>query len=375
MMRQYELVERVRSYDPSADEDALNRAYVFSMKAHGGQKRASGDPYFSHPVEVAGILTDIRLDTDSIVTALLHDTVEDTVATLPRDRDAVRQERRAAGRRRHQAVATRAALARRAPGGELPQAAARHLRRYPRAAGQAGRPAAQHADAGLHQLGRSRARIARETMDIYAPLAERIGMQQMKDELEDLAFAELNPDARAVAHRAARFPARRGRKRRAAHRRRARRRAGRGRAHRQGHGPRKAALFDLAQDAAQERRLRAALRHHGVPRDRGKGRALLPGARHHPHALPLGAGAVQGLHLDAQAQRLPLAAHHGDRPRAAPHRDPDPHARHARGRRARRRRALAVQTGRRAAHRGPPVPLAARDAGDHRARPGRRGVA
>src|ERR1700761_7293069 len=82
MMRQFELVERVKSYDPHADEDALNRAYVFSMKAHGSQLRASGDPYFSHPVEVAGILAQMKLDAASIVTGLLHDTVEDTVATL-----------------------------------------------------------------------------------------------------------------------------------------------------------------------------------------------------------------------------------------------------------------------------------------------------
>ena len=81
MMRQFELVEKVRAYDPSADEDALNRAYVFAMKAHGAQTRASGDPYFSHPLEVAGILTNYHLDTASIITALLHDTIEDTEAT------------------------------------------------------------------------------------------------------------------------------------------------------------------------------------------------------------------------------------------------------------------------------------------------------
>jgi len=82
MIRQFELVERIKSYDPTADEDTLNRAYVYTMKAHGGQTRDSGDPYFSHPVEVAGILTEMKLDSASIVTALLHDTVEDTVATL-----------------------------------------------------------------------------------------------------------------------------------------------------------------------------------------------------------------------------------------------------------------------------------------------------
>ena len=81
VLRQYELVDRVLEYDPGADEALLNRAYVFSMQAHGSQKRASGDPYFSHPIEVAGILTDLRLDDETIATAILHDTVEDTVAT------------------------------------------------------------------------------------------------------------------------------------------------------------------------------------------------------------------------------------------------------------------------------------------------------
>ena len=78
MMRQYELIDRVSSYEPQADEELLNRAYVFATQKHGDQKRASGDPYFSHPVEVAGILTDLRLDCASIATALLHDTIEDT---------------------------------------------------------------------------------------------------------------------------------------------------------------------------------------------------------------------------------------------------------------------------------------------------------
>src|SRR5437667_6575764 len=81
MMRQYELVERVLSYDPKADETLLNRAYVYAMQKHGSQKRASGDPYFSHPLEVAAILTDLKLDDSSIATALLHDTIEDTGTT------------------------------------------------------------------------------------------------------------------------------------------------------------------------------------------------------------------------------------------------------------------------------------------------------
>ena len=82
MIRQFELVDRVKAYDPGADEDLLNRAYVFAMKVHGSQTRLSGDPYFSHPLEVAGILTDYKVDLSSIITALLHDTVEDTETTL-----------------------------------------------------------------------------------------------------------------------------------------------------------------------------------------------------------------------------------------------------------------------------------------------------
>jgi len=81
MMRQYELVDRVRAYNPHADEELLNKAYVYAMRAHGAQKRASGDPYFTHPLEVAAILTEMRLDDSTIVAAVLHDTIEDTGST------------------------------------------------------------------------------------------------------------------------------------------------------------------------------------------------------------------------------------------------------------------------------------------------------
>src|SRR5205085_5263841 len=82
MMRQYDLIDRVKAYNPNTNEDLLNRAYVYAMKAHGTQTRASGDPYFSHPLEVAAILTDLKLDDATIVAAVLHDTIEDTEATL-----------------------------------------------------------------------------------------------------------------------------------------------------------------------------------------------------------------------------------------------------------------------------------------------------
>src|SRR6266853_358313 len=81
MMRQYDLIERVRRYNPNTNEPLLNRAYVYAMKAHGEQVRASGDPYFSHPLEVAAILTDLKLDDATVAAALLHDTIEDTEAT------------------------------------------------------------------------------------------------------------------------------------------------------------------------------------------------------------------------------------------------------------------------------------------------------
>src|SRR6516164_2314454 len=80
MMRQYDLIERVKRYNPRASEALLNRAYVYAMRAHGEQKRASGDPYFSHPLEVAAILTDLKLDDATIAAALMHDTIEDTEA-------------------------------------------------------------------------------------------------------------------------------------------------------------------------------------------------------------------------------------------------------------------------------------------------------
>ena len=196
MMRQFELVELVRSYDPNADEDALNRAYVFSMKAHGAQLRASGDPYFSHPVEVAGILAQMKLDSASIVTGLLHDTVEDTVATLD-DIDAV------FGHEIGRLVDGVTKLSRIELQSDQTKQA-ENFRKLVLAMSEDIRVLLVKLADRLHNMqtlhfiksDEKRRRIARETMDIYAPLAERLGMQRMKDELEDLAFAELQPDAR-----------------------------------------------------------------------------------------------------------------------------------------------------------------------------------
>ncbi len=197
MMRQYELVELVKSYDPNADEDALNRAYVFSMKAHGVQTRASGDPYFSHPVEVAGILAGMKLDGDSIVTGLLHDTVEDTVATL----DEIE---RLFGPKIGKLVDGVTKLSRL----ELKSDEARQAENFRKlflAMSDDIRVLLVKLADRLHNMrtlahvpnAEKRRRVALETMEIYAPLAERIGMQRMKDELEDLAFVQINPEAHA----------------------------------------------------------------------------------------------------------------------------------------------------------------------------------
>ncbi len=196
MIRQFELVERVRSYDRAANEDALNRAYVFSMKAHGAQKRASGDSYFSHPLEVAGILTEYKLDGDSIITALLHDTIEDTPATLA---DIESQFGEGVARLVDGVTKlTRIELqSDRASQGE-------NFRKLLLAMSEDIRVLLVkladrlHNMRTLHHIRNSdtRRRIALETMEIYSPLAERIGMQEMKNELEGLAFTELNPEAR-----------------------------------------------------------------------------------------------------------------------------------------------------------------------------------
>ncbi len=195
MLRQYELVERVKSYDPDADEDLLNRAYVFSMKAHGSQLRASGDPYFSHPIEVAGILTDLNLDDETIVTAILHDTIEDTVAT-PEDI------RRLFGENVARLVDGVTKLSRIEAQTDT-ERAAENLRRFLLAMSDDIRVLLVKLADRLHNMRtlkylknpEKRRRIARETMDIYAPLAERIGMYSFMDELKELSFAELEPEA------------------------------------------------------------------------------------------------------------------------------------------------------------------------------------
>src|SRR5258708_28788803 len=196
LMRQTDLVERVLAYDPDADEALLNRAYVYAMTAHGKQFRASGDPYFAHPLEVAAILTDLKLDVPTIVTALLHDTIEDTLVTYEDIKEKF-------GEEIANLVDGVTKLSQLEVFSERTKQA-ENFRKLMLAITSDIRVLLVKLADRLHNMrtlgyidkAEKRRRIAQETVDIYAPLAGRIGMQNMREELEDLPLAELDPEAR-----------------------------------------------------------------------------------------------------------------------------------------------------------------------------------
>ena len=193
-MRQYELVERVKSYDPNADEVALNRAYTFALKVHGSQKRESGEAYFSHPVAVAAILTEYKLDSATIMAALLHDTVEDTaasyedIAALFGDDVALLVQ----GVTKLDKLQVKSEASKQAE----------NFQKFVLAISEDIRVLLIKLADRLHNMRtlgvrkpEKRVKVARETMEIYVPLAERIGMQNLKDQLEDWSFKFLHPEA------------------------------------------------------------------------------------------------------------------------------------------------------------------------------------
>lgn len=193
MMRQYELVERVQAYNPNVDEQLLNKAYVYAMQKHGSQKRASGDPYFNHPLEVAAILTELKLDDASIVVGLLHDTIEDT--------DATRAEIDHLFGAEIGAIVDGLTKIERLNLVSREEAQAENLRKLLLAISQDVRVLLVKLADRLHNMRtlqymppEKRTRIAQETMDIYAPLAGRMGMQDMRSELEDISFRILQPE-------------------------------------------------------------------------------------------------------------------------------------------------------------------------------------
>jgi GTP pyrophosphokinase len=194
MMRQYELVERVLAYDPGASEALLNRAYVYAMKAHGHQVRQSGDPYFSHPLEVAAILTELKLDDATIATALLHDVIEDTDVTRS-EIDQMFGEEIGALVEGLTKIKKLDLVTKKAEQAE-------NFRKLLVAISSDIRVLLIKLADRLHNMRtlghmkpESRRRISEETLEIYAPLAGRMGMQGMREELETLAFKWGYPDA------------------------------------------------------------------------------------------------------------------------------------------------------------------------------------
>ena len=195
ILRQYELLDLIRAYNPNINEDLVNRAYVYATKMHGSQLRASGDPYFAHPVEVAGILTQLKMDEAAIVTGLLHDTIEDTEATFNEISELFGEE-----------VATLVHGVTKLTQLEVTAERtkqAENLQKFVLALSKDIRVLLVKLADRLHNMRtlhfikkpEKRQRIARETIDIYAPLARRIGVNKFASELEDLAFRHLHPDA------------------------------------------------------------------------------------------------------------------------------------------------------------------------------------
>ncbi len=194
MLQVEHIVERVRAYQPAADAELIKRAYDYSFKMHAGQMRKSGDPYFVHPASVAGIITELRLDTASVCAGLLHDVVEDTLAsTADIEREfGVEIAHLVDGVTKLSKINFTSKEDRQAE----------NFRKMVVAMAQDIRvllvklcDRIDNMRTLEHMSRESQERIARETMEIYAPLANRLGMQNFKSELEDLSFKYLEPDA------------------------------------------------------------------------------------------------------------------------------------------------------------------------------------
>ncbi len=190
------LLNKIKSYNKFYNPETLSKAYNFALNAHKDQKRVSGDPYIVHPVAVAEILTDLKLDSATIITGLLHDTIEDTHATY----DTVVKEFGKEVADLVDGVTKLSALEDKA----VQNSRAENFRKLILATSKDIRVLLVKLADRLHNMRtidaidsiEKRTRIAKETMEIYAPLAERMGMNSIRDELEDLSFAILNSEAR-----------------------------------------------------------------------------------------------------------------------------------------------------------------------------------
>ena len=198
MLNSEELINKVKIYNRFLNPEKLNKAYNFAVKAHRNQKRASGDPYSVHPIEVANILTDLKLDSATIATGLLHDTIEDTFATY----ETIKGEFGIEVADLVDGVTKISALENTAS----PNSKAENFRKLILATSKDIRVLLVKIADRLHNMRTIKAiksvekkqRISQETMEIYAPLADRMGMHRIRDELEDLSFEILNNDARKL---------------------------------------------------------------------------------------------------------------------------------------------------------------------------------
>ena len=198
MLNSEELINKVKSYNRFLNPDKLNKAYDFAVKAHKDQKRDSGDPYSNHPIAVASILTDLKLDSATITTGLLHDTIEDTHATYETIKDEFGEEVAdlVDGVTKISVFENQAAS----------NSKAENFRKLILATSKDIRVLLVKIADRLHNMrtidaitkNEKRERIAKETMEIYAPLADRMGMHRIRDELEDLSFKVLNNQARKL---------------------------------------------------------------------------------------------------------------------------------------------------------------------------------
>ena len=196
MLNQEDLIKKVKSYNKFFNPETLSKAYTFALKAHKNQKRDSGDPYLSHPVAVASILTDLKLDSATIATGLLHDTIEDTHATY----NTVEKEFGKEVADLVDGVTKISEL----EGRIILNSKTENMRKLILATSKDIRVLLVKLADRLHNMRTlnsitdkdRRSKIAKETMEIYAPLSDRMGMNHIRDELEDLSFSELNPEAR-----------------------------------------------------------------------------------------------------------------------------------------------------------------------------------
>ena len=198
MLNSDDLINKVKGYNKFLNPDRLNKAYDFAVKAHSNQKRASGDPYSVHPIEVANILTDLKLDSATITTGLLHDTIEDTYATY----ETIKGEFGDEVADLVDGVTKISALENNASSNSK----AENFRKLILATSKDIRVLLVKIADRLHNMRtikaiskeEKRKRISQETMEIYAPLADRMGMHRIRDELEDLSFEILNNEARSL---------------------------------------------------------------------------------------------------------------------------------------------------------------------------------